>query len=95
MTASVSEACDVALVTAGVIAGVVLFAVMEAGGAEEVSVDTGTTETPVFDVAGLEVEVGVTDGTVELTMGVADGLDVVLDVADGVKDVIVPVTEVP
>ena len=90
-----TESCDVALVTAGVIAGVVLFVVMEAGGTEELSVDTGTTETPVFDVIELEAEGGVTDGTVELTLGVADGSDVVLDVAGGVKDVIVPVTEVP
>ena len=78
---------------------------MGAGGAEELSVDTGTTETPVFDVVGLESEVGlgVTDGTVELTLGAAEGTkDEVLEtlggsdvVLDAVKDATTPVAEVP
>ena len=98
MTESVPEV----LAIAGVIAGVVLFAVMGAGGAEELSVDTGTTETPVFDV-GSEVGLGVTDGTVELTLGAAEGTkDEVLEtlggsdvVLDAVKDATTPVAEVP
>ena len=68
-----------------------------AGGAEEVSVDTGTTETPVLDVVGgtVELTLGAAEGEKDElleTPGTADGSDVVLDEADGT---IVPVTEVP
>lgn len=55
MTEFDSEACDVELAIAGVIVGVVLSAVEGGVGAEELSVDTGTTETPVFEVVGLTV----------------------------------------
>ena len=79
MTEFVTEVCDVALVIAGVIAGVVLFAVMGAGGAEELSVDTGTTETPVFDVVGpVDTEVG------EMVAGPLLGLE--SEVGVGVTD---------
>jgi hypothetical protein len=102
VTKGVTESVPEVLAIAGVIAGVVLFAVMGAGGAEELSVDTGTTETPVFDV-GSEVGLGVTDGTVELTLGAAEGAkDEVLEtlggsdvVLDAVKDATTPVAEVP
>ena len=89
------------LAIAGVIAGVVLFVVMGAGGSEELSVDTGTTETPVFDVVGLEYEagLGVTDATVELTLGAGEGTkdEVVetLGAVGGSDVVLVPVTKVP
>jgi hypothetical protein len=93
VTKGVTESVPEVLAIAGVIAGVVLFAVMGAGGAEELSVDTGTTETPVFDVGG----------TVELTLGAAEGAkDEVLEtlggsnvVLDAVKDATTPVAEVP
>src|ERR1700722_8577230 len=94
MTEFVTEVCDVALVIAGVIAGVVLFAVMGAGGAEELSVDTGTTETPVFDVVGpVDAEVGeMVAGPLlglefEVGLGVTDGtVELTLGAAEGVKD---------
>jgi hypothetical protein len=78
---------------AGVIAGVVLFAVMGAGGAEELSVDTGTTETPVFDVGGtVELTLGAAEGAKDEVLETLGGSDVVLD---AVKDATTPVAEVP
>src|SRR5436305_1070531 len=86
-----SSACEAELAMAGVIAGVVLFAVAGAGGGEELSVDTGTTETPVFEVLGPTVgevseAVGPVDGEMgEMVVGPVLGLEseVGLGVTDG------------
>jgi hypothetical protein len=67
---------------------------MGVGGAEELSVDTGTTETPVFDVFGpVDAEVGeMVAGPLlglesEVGLGVTDGtVELTLGAAEGTKD---------
>ena len=97
-----TEFDSVELAIAGVIAGVVLLAAREEGDAEELSVDTGTTETPVFEVAELTVgevpetvvgpvgdEVGVgplLELESEVGLGVPDGTELTLGAEEGTKD---------
>jgi hypothetical protein len=90
----VAEFDGVELAIAGVTAGVVLFAVRGEGGAEELSVDTGTTETPVFEVVGpVGDEVGETGVGLllrlesEVGLGVPDGpVELTVGVEEGTKD---------
>ena len=89
-----SEDCDaevrIAGVTLGVTAGIVLFPVDGGVGAVELSVDTGTTETPLLEVGTvlvLEVMLGPVDGPVpETLVGPTDGevLEIVVGPVGGV-----------
>jgi hypothetical protein len=88
-----AEFDGVELAIAGVTVGVVLLVPRGEGDAEELSVDTGTTETPVFEVVeptGDEVaEVGPLLGLEsEVGLGVPDGttVELTLGAEEGTKD---------